>query len=134
MTARRRALSPRATRFAIVGAWNTVFGLALYSGLYIVAGGRIGYVTVLTIAQVIAVIQAHAMQRIVVWRSNGPYLAELMRFASVYAAVYLVNVLLLTFAVSGLGLPALAVQWIIGGALIVATYVVQRGWTFRHSS
>jgi putative flippase GtrA len=125
-------LNLRVTRFAIVGAWNTLFGLALFTGAYLVLRGNLGYVAVLTIAQVVAVIQAHATQRLVVWRSSEPYLAELMRFAAVYAAVYAINVLLLTAAVSGLGLPALELQWIIGGALIVATYAVQRGWTFKH--
>jgi len=121
----------RPARYLIVGAWNTVFGLALFSILYLVVGQELGYIAVLTVAQVVAVLQAHATQRFFVWRSHAPYPGELLRFSAVYAATFLANVLLLALAVDTLGLPVLPSQWTIGGALIVLTYFVQRAWTFR---
>ena len=121
----------RPARYLIVGAWNTVFGLALFSILYLVLGQEIGYIAVLTVAQIVAVLQSHATQRFFVWKSHAPYRPELLRFSAVYAAAFLANVLLLALAVDAFRLPVLPSQWSIGGALIVLTYFLQRAWTFR---
>lgn len=130
----RRLFAGRPLRYLIIGGWNTVFGLLFFTFLYLVLGKTLGYVAVLTIAQVVAVIQSHLTQRIFVWRSREPYLGELARFSVVYVAVYVANVLLLVLSTDGLGLPVLPSQWVIGGALIVPTYFVQRNWAFRGHS
>ena len=121
----------RPARYLVVGAWNTAFGLVLFTILYLALGSRLGYIGVLALAQAVAVIQSHATQRFFVWKSHGPYWPELLRFSLVYATTFTANLLLLAAAVDGLGFPVLPSQWTIGGALIVVTYFVQRGWTFR---
>ena len=77
----------RPARYVVVGAWNTAFGLALFTILYLALGSSLGYIAVLTVAQVIAVVQSHATQRLFVWKSAGPYWPELLRFSLVYARV-----------------------------------------------
>ena len=130
----RRLFTGRPLRYLILGAWNTVFGLLFFTFLYFVLRHVMGYAAVLAIAQVGAVIQSHLTQRLFVWRSHAPYLGELARFSAVYVVVYVANVLLLALATDGLGLPVLPSQWVIGGALIVPTYFVQREWAFRGHS
>jgi len=130
----KRLFTGRPLRYLIIGGWNTVFGLVFFTFLYLVLGHTLGYVAVLTIAQVVAVIQSHLTQRLFVWRSHAPYLGELARFSVVYVGVYVANLLLLVLSTDGLGLPVLPSQWVIGGALIVPTYFVQRNWAFRGHS
>ena len=127
----RERLKGRPIRYLIVGGWNTVFGLGFFSLLYLVLGKTLGYLGVLTIAQVVAVMQSHLTQRVAVWRSHAPYLHELLRFSAVYVGSYVANLLLLAVAVDALGLPVLPSQWVIGLSLLVPTFLVSRAWTFR---
>jgi putative flippase GtrA len=121
----------RPLRFAVAGAWNTAVGFGLFTMLQLTVGDRIGYLAVLAVSTVIAVVQAHLVQRLLVWRSRSPYLGELARFSTVHLFVYALNVLLLTAAVEMWHAPVLPSQYLIGGGLLVLAYVVQSRWTFR---
>jgi putative flippase GtrA len=124
------AIGKRPVRFLLAGAWNTLFGFAAFTFLELSLGDVLGYLAVLAFAQILAVIQAHAVQRTVVWRSQQPYFAELSRFSLVYVAVYAANAVLLALAVEVAHAPVLPAQYLIGGLLVLATYFVQRDWTF----
>jgi putative flippase GtrA len=124
----------RPARFLLAGAWNTGFGLAVFTALHLLLGGQLGYVLTLAVAQVVAVVQAHLVQRRFVWRSREPYFGQLLRFSVLYVFVYVANVLLLSVAVEWGNAPILPAQYVIGGVLIVTTYFAQRAWTFRAST
>ena len=130
----RRLYTGRPLRYLIIGGWNTVFGVAFFTFLYLVFGDVLGYIAVLTIAQIVAVIQSHATQRIFVWKSHGHYFGELARFSAVYVGIYVANVLLLVLSADVLGLPVLPAQWVIGLSLVIPAYFVQRSWAFRSDS
>ncbi len=83
---------------------------------------------------IVATLQAHFAQRHLVWESRGPYVPELLRFSVVYAASYVVNLVLLAFLVEVLGQPVLASQFAVTFVIVVVTFLVNRGWTFRHRS
>ncbi|HVS84976.1 MAG TPA: GtrA family protein [Gaiellaceae bacterium] len=127
----RRLLARRPLRYLLVGGWNTLFGIGLFTVLWLAAGDALGYAAVLAIAQVIAILQSHATQRLLVWRTRGAYAGELGRFSVVYIASYGLNVALLAAAVDGLGLPVLPVQWALTAILLVPVYFTQRRWAFR---
>jgi putative flippase GtrA len=118
-------------RYAVVGVWNTVFGLATFTVLWWAFGDRVGYLVTLLVAQVVAVVQAHATQRVFVWRSRARYLPELGRFSLVYFGGLAVNMVALAVAVEWLGLPVLASQWVITAIVIVGQFTAQRLWAFR---
>ena len=118
-------------RFLVVGGWNTVFGVGFFTGLYLVAKDDLGYAAVLGIAQVVGVLQSHATQRFLVWRSHSAYFRELARFSALYVITYFINLGLLAFGVDYLGFPVLPTQWVIAALLIPLTYTFQRVWAFR---
>jgi putative flippase GtrA len=123
----------RRVRYLIVGGFNTLFGLGLFTALDLTTARYIGHYAVLTIAQVIAVSTAHTTQRRWAWQSSAPYLRELARFSSVYGVTYLLNLALLYAAHSGFGAPVIPAQIAITALLIVVTYAVHRVWTFAPS-
>jgi len=127
----RSRAGSRPVRYLVVGGWNTIFGAAFFTVFYLVARGKLGYAAVLGIAQVAAVLQAHATQRFFVWRSHGSYFRELIRFSIVYLVIYVVNLALLWLGVDYLGFSVLPTQWAIALLLIPPTYGVQRVWSFR---
>ncbi len=120
----------REVRYVVVGIWNTAFGFVLFTVLQQSVGHRIGYVSSLVVAQAVAVVQAHVTQRRLVWHSQNPYFAELIRFAALYGVVLMINVVGLALLVERLKLPVLPSQYGLGGVLIVATYFAQRRWAF----
>ena len=119
-------------RYLLVGVWNTVFGIVLFTIMQLTWGDRIGYAALLSIAQVIAVIQAHVTQRYLVWHSRAPYLRELGRFSLVYVGAYLANLALLTVAVEVFDLPVLPSQYVITVVVIGVTFIANRSWAFAH--
>jgi len=127
----RSRAGSRPVRYLVVGGWNTFFGVAFFTVLYLIAGGDLGYAAVLGIAQVAAVLQAHATQRFFVWRSHGAYFRELIRFSVVYVVTYVINLALLWLGVDYLGFSVLPTQWAIALLLIPPIYGVQRVWAFR---
>jgi putative flippase GtrA len=120
------------TWFLIVGVWNTLFGLAIFS-LANVTLGRERYAVSLTLMFLIAVPHAHLAQRRLVWRSRAPYLPELIRFSWVFVITYVANLVLLTVAVVMLDAPTLSSQAVISVVIAIATFLIHRSWTFRHT-
>jgi len=119
-------------RYLVVGTWNTLFGIAVFTALQLAWGDRVNYLVVLSISQVVGVIQAHATQRFLVWRSKAPYLVELGRFGVVYLGSYIANAALLAFSVELLHAPVLPSQYVITVAVVAGTFVANRSWAFAH--
>ena len=127
----RAVVNSEQFRYVLVGVWNTAFGLGVFTFLYTFLEG-VGYAVVLLLSQIVATLQAHFAQRHLVWAARGPYVPELLRFSVVYAASYVVNLVLLAFLVEVLGQPVLASQFAVTSLIVVVTFLVNRGWTFRH--
>lgn len=119
-------------RFLVIGAWNTVFGVLAFALADATVGQVMGYPVALTLAFAAAIPQAHLSQRVLVWRSAGPYVPELVRFSGVFLGAFVVNLLLLVLAVEVLEAATLPAQIVISGLIAVSTLVIHRTWTFRH--
>jgi putative flippase GtrA len=124
-------LRGRPLRYVLVGGWNTGFGVGFFTALYLFSGTTLGYITVLTVAQIVAVLQSHLTQRTLVWRSHAPYLPELLRFSTIFAVTFGANLVLLGVCVAALHTPVLVTQWSLTLLLLLPTYLVQRSWAFR---
>ena len=121
----------RRVRYLVVGGWNTVFGVLLFVVLQVLLHDVLPYPVVLLIAQVIAVLQAHWSQRTLVWRTTGQFWSELTRFSAVYAGSYFANLALLAGLVEICGWQVIPAQIFVSVVVLVATYLVNRAWTFR---
>jgi putative flippase GtrA len=117
-------------RYLLGGIWNSFFGIVLFGILLLLLEEQIGYLGVLTISMPISIVQSHFIQRRFVWSTSSSYRQELIRFSTVYAAQYILNVVLLWGAVELLNLPVFISQLIIVGFLIISSYLVNKKWTF----
>ena len=120
----------RGIGYVVVGGYNTFVGVAVFVALDLTLAPHVGHYVVLAVAQVIAVLHAHATQRRWVWRSREPYLHELMRFSSVYVAFFLANLVLLYVAHSLLAAPVIPAQVVITLIVVLGSFLIHRGWTF----
>jgi putative flippase GtrA len=117
--------------FIGVGAFNTVFGALVFAGLELTLGRAAGYMIVLLIAHVIAVICAFFMHRRFVFRVQGNVLVDLMRFETVYLGALVINAVLLPLLVEVGGLPVIPSQFLIVGVTAVISFFGHRHFSFR---
>ena len=122
--------------YLVVGGWNTVFGYGVWALLQFLLGDRLHYLIIVLIAWPIAVLNAYLGYRLIVFRSRGPILKELPRFAVVYVATLLVNLALLPIALEALPFSIYLIQAVFTAVLVVLSYLAHRFFSFggRRSS
>jgi putative flippase GtrA len=117
-------------RYLIVGLWNTIFGIGVFYLLLKILIG-VDYKLILFICFVLANLQSHLTQRTAVWRSEEPYLAELIRFFGGAIGFFIINLLLLTFLVDYLGYATFESQVILTLLLTILNYFFQKHAVFK---
>lgn len=131
---RRSSRRTQGAIYLIVGAYNVAFTLGIFWILNAMWGSIFNIQVIYWTSAIVGVINGFIFQRVFVWRSQGRWRRELIRFGVVNAVVAIVNSLLLGLAVAALGLPAFPTQVAITGVLVVATFFVNRHWVFRSAS
>lgn len=130
-----RALAGQGIRYLIVGAYNTLFTLAVFWLLDTLWGAALGVQTVYWTAAVLGILNGFVSQRLFVWRSKGAWRGELLKFFVVNAIVAVANSALLFLTVTVWGLPAFPSQLGITAILVVLAFFVNRRWVFSaHAS
>jgi len=121
----------REVRYLIVGGWNTLFGYVVFAVLQIAVGHAIGYMAVLCIAQVVGILNAYLCYRAFVFRVEGTWWLDLLRFSTVYWIVFGLNVVALPIMVSVLGMNVLVAQALFIIVTVVASYFAHNHFSFR---
>jgi putative flippase GtrA len=117
-------------RFLLVGAFNTLFGYVLFSGLFLLFGKRVHYLVIGFIAHVIAVSNAFIAYRTLVFPAKDKWQASFVRFN-------LSHLMGLGFGMSGLyalvefghSNPLLA-QAVITTLSVILSYTLHRYFSF----
>lgn len=117
--------------FVLVGAWNTLFGLAVFTLLNVAFGDQVSYMVLLTIAWVINIVQNYVAYRYVVFKVQGHWWRDLFRFALVNAGAFAFNLVALPFAVGVLGLPVILSQVLVTGVIIVLSFFLHGRFSFH---
>lgn len=127
--ANRRAEVRQVARFAAVGVINTLFGFGVFALLHSLIG--LPYLVALTLGHVVAVLEAFAAQRLLVFRVRGSLVHDLMRFWSIYLLALAVNFVSLPALVEIAHMPVLRAQALITVLIALGTYLAHRNFTFR---
>ena len=115
-------------RFFIVGVLNTIvgytiFGLLVYFEVY--------YLLSLTISHVLGTIHSYLWNKFFTFKSKNKIRKEVLKFATIYTFIYLVNFLLLFLAVNVFRLNVYLSQIAILGFVIITSFVLQQKWAFK---
>jgi len=120
-------------RFLLVGAFNTLFGYLLFSGLFLLFGKRIHYLIIGVISHTIAVCNAFIAYRTLVFPSNDRWQASFVRFN-------LSQLVSLGFGMSGLyalvefgHLNPLLAQAVIITLSVILSYTLHRFFSFPNA-
>jgi putative flippase GtrA len=116
--------------YLVVGGWNTVFGYGVWALLQALLGEHLHYLVVVLIAWPIAVLNAYAGYRYVVFRSRGSILRELPRFSLVYLVTLIVNLAILPIALNVLPFNIYVVQALLTAVVVVCSYLSHRYYSF----
>ena len=80
----------RIALYLVVGGWNTVFGIAVYTALVLLFGER-HYLLLGIPANVLAITNAFLCYKYIVFRSKGPFWQEYLKCYIVYGGMALVG-------------------------------------------
>jgi putative flippase GtrA len=122
--------------YVVVGGWNTLLGYGVFALFYHLlhdsAGmSRVsGSMTALVASTVVGVTNNYVLYRTIVFRSRGPVRREVPRFLVVYAAVLVVNLIMLPLALRTLPFSVYLIQAAFTVAVVVTTYVANKYFSF----
>lgn len=120
--------------FLLVGGVNTAFSTALFALLVILFGPGVPSVVSLCIAWVVSLLAVFVVHRRLVFRVQGHFWLDLVRFAGVNAMSLLLNAGALTLLADVMGLPAIPVQIAITVVVVVFNYFGHKHFSFRRKS
>ncbi|NYI57582.1 GtrA family protein [Cellulomonas soli] len=126
-----RLLESQLVRFVAVGVVNSAFGFGLFALLQLTLGHVVHYLVILTVAQVVSILEAYVLQRWLVFRVRGRWWRELVRFSSVYAVSFAINLVVLPLLVEVAHLPVLLSQAMVMVGTALGSFVAHRSFTFR---
>ena len=118
-------------RYLFVGGLNTADGLAAFPVLYyLLSGAALGYLTVLSISQIICICFAYLTNKFLVFKTAGNYVGEYLQFITFHLVYFVVNVFFLKFSVERLGFSPVLSQLIFALLVIVSSYLWHSKITF----
>lgn len=118
-------------RFLLVGGYNTVFGYVVFVALYYWIGDSVHYNIVLLASYVISVTNSYLLQRRFVFSSQSRRMAEFLRFNEVNLAGMVINMGLLSLAVTYVTPNVAIAQAVALVFTIVFIYAGHRLYSFR---
>lgn len=118
-------------RYLLVGGWNTVFGMAVYAGLYSWLGQRTHYLVLLIPSNILAITNAYVCYKLFVFKTQGNVWREYLRCYVVYGGMMLIGAALLFVLVEWLRTPPVAANCACIAVTTVVSYLAHRNFSFR---
>lgn len=119
--------------YLIVGAWNTVFGYAVWALLQYAFGDYVSYLLLIVVSYPFAIGMAYLGYRYIVFRSRCRPLTELPRFLLVYGLTLAANLVALPALLHVLPWNVYVVQALFTLLVVIASYLGHRFFSFRES-
>ena len=120
-------------RFLAVGAYNTVFGYAVFAVAYTFLHEQLHYLVIAVIGHVIAVINAFFAHRILVFRASGNMLPDFVRFNVTTIGAAAFGLAGLAILVDFGGIHPLLAQAVVLAVTVIITYIVHKRYTFSRN-
>ena len=116
--------------YLLVGGWNTLFGYAAFLVLYLWLNASVHYLILLVISNILSITNAYIGYKIFVFKTQGNYLKEYLRFYLVYGTALLFNFILLPITVEAFKLSPPVAQAIIIWLTIIFSYFGHKYFSF----
>jgi len=114
-------------RFSLTGLFSNGLLFALYLSF---TGIGFGHKTAMTIMYIFGTVQTFVVNKKWSFQDNGAYSRTFVRYLTVYALVYVLNLVMMVMLVDSAGLP----HWIVQGAMILVCgmviFLLLKSWVF----
>ena len=117
--------------YLLVGAWNTLFGYAVFALFYYLLGAHLHVDVILSLSYVLSIANAYIGYRYLVFRSTGSMARELPRFTAVYAVTLAANLVVLPLALHWLPWNVYVVQGLFTAVIVALSYLGHKYFSFR---
>ena len=124
------ALKNKGLPFLLVGIWNTVFGIGLYTAAVLWLGQRY-YLWLSVIVGFIAVVQAYLCHKFFVFKTQGHYFTEFVKFYTIYLVSMPISLGLMYICVDILQIPAVYANILVTGAVTVLSFIGHNWFSFK---
>ncbi|MDB5897664.1 MAG: hypothetical protein JWP41_1266 [Ramlibacter sp.] len=122
-------------RYLLAGGLNTAVGLAAYPILYLLLKPQgVGYRGVLVVSQVFCIAFAYLTNKFLVFKTQGNYVRETLKFAAFHLAYFLLNLAVLSFLVERMQVPPVWAQMGFAVLVIISSYLWHSKITFSTRS
>ncbi|NGP07830.1 GtrA family protein [Rhodococcus sp. 14C212] len=128
-----RLFKNQAVAFLLVGAFNTALGTAWFIVWQLAVGDTLGYHFAIVAGYASNVLCAFSTYRYLAFRVRGHFLRDLWRFVTVNLSAFLLNLALMTLAVSVFGFPPIPAQIVITAVTATASFFGYRDFSFRRA-
>ena len=118
-------------RYLIAGGYNTVFGFAVFTGLFILLESDLHYLGIAIITQIISITNSYIVYRVFVFKSRGKIINEYFRIYIVYGISFILGIALLTLLVELAGLHPILAQFFVIIITVIVSYIGNRRFTFN---
>lgn len=122
-----------ALRFVLVGAYNALFGLAVFALLQQALHKHLHYLVILPIAHILAVSNAFMGHRTWTYRMDGHFLGDYLRFNISYLGMLGLGMIAMPLLVEGIGLHPITANAVNLGVSTLASFFVHKHLSFRRS-
>ncbi len=120
--------------FALIGGFNTVLGIVLTVAWMAILGDSVPPAVAVALAYSIGVVSAFVLHRTLVFRVRGHVLRDFLGFVVVNSGGLVLNMALLSLAVSVFGLPRMPSAVVVLGLVAVGSFFGHRHISFRRAS
>ncbi len=129
-------------KFLLVGVWNTVFGFAVFVGLYEIFKrvfniDYFAYTTAQVIGNILAIINAYICHKYITFRSAArgkKMVLEFLRFSATYVVVFFLGLILMPFLVEILKINAIVSSVILNVIIVLTSYIAHSRFSFHKKS
>ncbi|MCH8257849.1 MAG: GtrA family protein [Proteobacteria bacterium] len=118
-------------RYLIAGGYNTVFGFAVFTGLFFLLESDLHYLGIAIITQIISITNSYIVYRVFVFKSRGSIINEYFRIYIVYGISFILGIVLLTLLVEFAGLHPVLAQFFVIIITVIVSYIGNRRFTFN---
>ena len=116
--------------YLLVGGWNTLFGMALYSLGYWLFGKHVHYLLLAVPVNILAITNAFLCYKLFVFRTKGNWLREYLRCYVVYGGGTIVSMVLLWLLKEFLGLNPMVANAVATVIVVVCSYFGHKYFSF----
>ena len=118
-------------KYLLAGGYNTIFGFAVFSGLYLLLENQVHYLIIAIISQIIAITNSFLIYRYFVFKSTGNIIYEYLRIYVVYGISFVLGLLMLALLVELAGLHPILANLLIIVTTVVISYLGNSRFTFN---